>query len=175
MEVVKTAEATANKGGGFLSGPSSISWAYRALILGLLVLIQWYAGKESITFAEFNETLAGVYGIAIAFFLVMDYLMDTGNLYRKVWGKKKGFSGLMAAIGTAGIFFLVMTWLMAGAITLNFASISAVVLVVAMFLTLLLLWPKTGTMELGFWMWLAANIVTHFQHFQLIPKLAIGG
>jgi len=173
--VVKTAEATANKGGGFLSGPSSISWAYRALILGLLVLIQWYAGKESITFAEFNETLAGVPLVVLGFYLILDYMMDTGSLYRKVWGKKKGFSGLMAAIGTAGMFFLVMAWLMAGAITLNFASISAVVLVVAMFMTLLLLWPKTGTMELGFWMWLAANIVTNFHHFQLIPKLVIGG
>ena len=163
------------KSGGFLSGPSSISWAYRALILGLLVLIQWYAGKESVTFAEFNETLAGVSAAVVGFYMILDYMMDTGSLYRKVWGKRKGFSGLLAAIGTAGMFFLVMTWLMAGAITLNFASISAVVLVVAMFMTLLLLWPKTGTMELGFWMWLAANIVTNFQHFQLIPKLLIGG
>ncbi|NJE48411.1 hypothetical protein [Thermococcus sp. 9N3] len=139
------------------------------------MLIQWYAGKESITFAEFNKTLAGIPLIILGFYLILDYMMDTGSLYRKVWGRQKGFSGLMTAMGTAGMFFLVMTWLMAGAITLNFASISPVVLVVAMFLTLLLLWPKTGTMELGFWMWLAANVVTHFQYFQLIPKLVFGG
>ncbi|NJE09239.1 hypothetical protein E3E31_12045 [Thermococcus sp. M39] len=165
--MIETAEANANK--GLSQSPFVSNLIYKAVIALLMAGISWYAQEQSITAAQFNQAFASIPLPVILFVVIMDYIFDTGSLYRKVWGKQKGFNGLITALGVAGLFFVVVTWLLAGAITLNFAIISPIVYVVSGVLTLLLLWPKTGTSEFALLYWLAVQLVTKFAYLTIIP------
>ncbi|WP_324734944.1 hypothetical protein VFC49_07010 [Thermococcus sp. SY098] len=170
---MKTAEnASKNKslfGGSFL--PNLI---YKAVIALIMAGISWYAQEHSITAAQFNQAFASIPLPIIGFVVIMDYLFDTGSLYKKVWGRQKSFAGVLSAFAVAGLFFIVVTWLLAGAITLNFAIISPITYVVAGVLTLLLLWPKTGTSEFSLLYWLAVQLVTGFKFLTLFGGVGVG-
>lgn len=161
------AEANSNK--GLFRGPFISNIVYKAVIATLMAGISWYAQEQSITAAQFNQAFASIPLPVIAFVVIMDYLFDTGSIYKKVWGRQKGLNGLITALGVAGLFFVIVTWLLAGAITLNFSIISPIVYVVSGALTLLLLWPKTGTSEFALLYWLAVQFVTKFAYLTIMP------
>jgi len=140
---------------------------YNVLLVGIMAGISWYAQKHSITAGEFVKSFASIPLPIVLFVMVMDYLFDTGSLYRKVAGRNKGFIGTITALGVAGFFFITITWLIAGTITLNFSTITPVIYVVAGLLTLLLLWPKTGTTHFVLLYYFAVQLITKFAYFTL--------
>ncbi|ALM74837.1 hypothetical protein [Thermococcus barophilus] len=163
-----------NKGKSLFGGSFLPNLFYKAAIALLMALIAWYAQEHSITAAQFNQAFASIPLPIIGFVVIMDYLFDTGSLYKKVWGRQKGFAGVLSALAVAGLFFIVVTWLLAGAITLNFTIITPITYVVAGVLTLLLLWPKTGTSEFSLLYWLAVQLVTGFKFLTLLGGVGIG-
>ncbi|WP_297514448.1 hypothetical protein [Thermococcus sp.] len=158
---------------GLSQSPLFSNLVYKAVIVLLMAGISWYSQEHSITASQFNQAFASIPLPVILFVTIMDYLFDTGSLYKKVWGKQKGFSGLITALGVAGVFFIIVTWMLAR--TISFASISPITYVVAGVLTLLLLWPKTGTSEFGLLYWFVTQLVTKFAFLTIFPGgIALG-
>ena len=81
---------------------------YNVLLVGIMAGISWYAQKHSVTAGEFVGAFASIPLPVVLFAMVMDYLFDTGSLYRKVAGKK-GLTGAITALGVAGFFFITIT------------------------------------------------------------------
>ncbi|AEC52223.1 hypothetical protein PNA2_1308 [Pyrococcus sp. NA2] len=140
---------------------------YRIFIVGVMAGLAWYAQKHSLTVADFNAAYARIPLAVVLIATIFDYYLDTGTLYRKLWGKRNG--GPLLAIGTAGIFFITMVWLIAGSITLNLGTVSPHAVIAAGMLSLLALLPKTGTTEIGLLYYIATQIVTGFEYFTILP------
>ncbi|MFA4647875.1 hypothetical protein P8X24_11635 [Pyrococcus kukulkanii] len=147
---------------------------YNILLVGIMAGISWYAQEHSITAGEFVKVFASIPLPVVLFIMIMDYLFDTGSLYRKVSGRNKGLVGIVTALGVAGFFFITVTWLIAGTITLNFSAITPVTYVVAGSLTLLLLWPKTGTTQFVLLYYLSVQLITKFAYFTLLGGVGLG-
>lgn len=147
---------------------------FRIAATGMMALIAWYAQEKSVTIAEFNAAYASIPLVGIILALLFDYGLDTGKLYNKMLGRgKSGLSKLVFAFGAVFVFFLMFTWLLAGTITLNLATVTPATLVASALVALVVLLPNTGTSEWLLWLWIAETIVTGGAHLTILPAISL--
>ena len=149
---------------------------FRLIITAIMALITWYAQKNSVTIAQFNAAYASIPLSALVLGMIFDYGLDTGKLYNKMLGRGKNpIQKLTFAIGAVTIFFLMFTWIIAGTITLNLATIQPENLIAAGVVALVVLMPNTGTSEWLLWLWIAETIVTGGAYLTILPAIVGGG
>jgi len=147
---------------------------FRLVTTALMTAIAWYAQEKSVTIAEFNAAFASIPLTGIILALVFDYGLDTGKLYNRMLGRgKSGLSKLAFAFGAVFVFFIMFTWILAGSITLNFATITPATLVASALVSLVVLLPNTGTSEWLLWLWIAETIATKGAHLTILPALKL--
>ncbi|AJC70911.1 hypothetical protein X802_00915 [Thermococcus guaymasensis DSM 11113] len=147
---------------------------FRLAATGMMALMAWYAQAKSVTIAEFNAAYASIPLVGIILALVFDYGLDTGKLYNRMLGRgKSGLSKLAFAFGAVFVFFMTFTWLLAGTITLNLATITPATLVASALVALIVLLPNTGTSEWLLWLWIAETIVTGGAHLTIFPAIKL--
>ncbi|AMM53482.1 hypothetical protein [Pyrococcus kukulkanii] len=146
----------------------------RLTITGIMATIAWYAQEKSVSIAEFNAAYASIPLTGIMLAMLFDYGLDTGKLYNRMLGRGKSpLSKLAFAIGAVAMFFLAFTWLLAGTITLNFATITPATLIASAFVALIILLPHTGTSEWLLWLWIAETIVTGGAYLTILPAISL--
>ena len=147
---------------------------FRIATTGLMTGIAWYAQEKSVTIAEFNAAYASIPLVGILLAMLFDYGLDTGKLYNRMLGRgKNGISKLVFAFGAVFVFFMMFTWLLAGTITLNLASVTPATLVASSLVALVVLLPNTGTSEWLLWLWIAETIVTGGAHLAIFPAISL--
>jgi len=147
---------------------------FRLAATGMMALIAWYAQAKSVTIAEFNAAYASIPLSGIFLAMLFDYGLDTGKLYNRMLGRgKSGISKLVFAFGAVFVFFIMFTWILAGTITLNFATITPATLVASALVSLVVLMPNTGTSEWLLWLWIAETIVTGGAYLAILPAVKL--
>nr|ADF80231.1 t26-7p [Thermococcus sp. 26/2] len=132
---------------------------------GLMGLLLYYAGQHAVTVQQTTETMAKVSFAFVLFIELLDKFADMGKLYGKF---SKDRNSIIGGLIFGGLGFAIVLWTLTGTLKLSGASTPAAV-VVAGFTALYIFAPDTGRDEWYFMAWLAANIATKFQYFQLLP------
>jgi len=138
--------------------------------IGVLTVFLWYACKHSITFSDLTNAIAGISALVVALMMFFDLGMDTGKVYSKIANK---YTSLVSSIFFL-IFFAAFTAIIYALLISAGASASAVTIVAAMVFAFIVVMPRTGTSLWIFYVWIAAQIVTGFAHFVLIPTIFAG-